>query len=266
MNKNKNYRKEFSHIFKNYSTKQNLGFTLLELLIAVSLSSIVMVVLVGGFYMISKNWQQQEKVLDQQIDNSLIRMELEKAILGAFPYTYTSTNNKKGIYFKGDETKVSFVSTMSPSYNNQLTIWSLISNNDGGLSIKVTSALTGDPDEVISKLISNKKEEATIVLEEYQIEFEYLQENKNDEKIWVKTWDASDKKLLPSAVRFQLKLIASEDTREMEHMIAFILATEHQKLNSSKKQNPFGILNSSKGDNAFTGNKPSKRTHPFRIK
>ncbi len=251
----------------NYiSPKKHLGFTLLELLIAVSLSSIVMVVLVGGFYMVSKNWQQQEKVLDQQIDNSLIRMELEKAILGAFPYSYTSANNKKSIYFKGDEAQVSFVSTMSPSYNNQLTIWSLISQNDGGLSIKVTSALTGDPSEILSKLISNNKEEATIVLEEYKIEFEYLEENKSGEKSWLKTWDASDQKLLPSAVRFQLKLIDNEDTREMEYIVAFILATEHQKLNSSKNRNPFSKLGSSQGNNPFAGNKPSKSTNPFSIK
>jgi general secretion pathway protein J len=251
------------YIIKNTSHKQNLGFTLLELLIAISLSSIVMVVLVGGFYMVSKNWQQQEKVHDQQIDNSLIRMELEKAILGAFPYSYTSTTNNKGIYFKGDEAKVSFVSTMSPSYNNQLTIWSLISQNDGGLSIKVMSALTGDPDEILAKLINNKKQEATIVLEEYKIEFEYLEETKSGEKNWIKTWDATDKKLLPSAVRFQLKLVDNEDSRETEQIIAFILATEEQKIKSSKNLNPFSQLKSSQGGNPFAGGQPSMGGKPF---
>ncbi|MFK5985581.1 MAG: prepilin-type N-terminal cleavage/methylation domain-containing protein [Pseudomonadota bacterium] len=217
----------------NAKPKKSRAFTLLELLIATSLSSIVMVVLVGGFFMVSKNWEAQDLVLDKAIDNSLIRLEIEKAILGAFPYTYTETNKKIQIYFKGNDREVSFVSTMSPSYNNQLTIWIFKTIADGGLSIQVTSALTGDPAEVIARILSSKlsENEPTEVLSEYQASFEYLEETKSGEKNWLRSWDAYEKKSLPLAVRIELELIDNEDQdKSVDRILAFILANTHQSI------------------------------------
>jgi len=215
---------------------KNQAFTLLELLIAASLSSIVMVVLVGGFFMVSKNWQAQDQVLDKAIDNSLIRLEIEKAIMGAFPYTFTyqEKSNKKHIYFKGSEQELSFVSTMSPSYNNQLTIWILKKIPSGGLSIQISSALTGNPSEVIGKLpISNKPTE---VLLDYKIAFEYLQTTEKQENSWVNDWDGEEKKILPRAVRINFTMIGEDTTDEkIERVFAFILANQHQTIKPAKK-------------------------------
>ncbi len=211
------------------------AFTLLELLIAISLSSIVMVVLVSGFYMVTKNWEAQEQMIDQQIDNSLIRLEIEKAILGAFPYTYVENRSKSRIFFKGDKHGVRFVSTMSPSYNNQLTIWVIKSLEDGGLSIQISSALTGDPEDIIARLSSSAKEqnEPTLVLQDYEVTFEYLQETQADEKNWIENWDAYDKQSLPLAVRIILELMDKEEDNEdkkTDEIIAFIPANKHQSI------------------------------------
>jgi general secretion pathway protein J len=217
--------------------RQCRAFTLLELLIAISLSSIVMVVLVGGFFMVTKNWQAQEQLLDKEIDNSLIRLEIEKAILGAFPYTYMENKNVKKIYFKGDEQSLSFVSTMSPAYDNQLTIWIIKSLNDGGLSIQVTSALTGDPDEVIAKLTSSVNNKPTEVLEDYDVIFEYLSESQSGERNWVKSWNGYDKQSLPLAVRIVLNLMDKEEEdkdKQTDEILAFILANEHQIIKPKK--------------------------------
>ncbi len=217
--------------------RQCRAFTLLELLIAISLSYSVMVVLVGGFFMVTKNWQAQEQLLDKEIDNSLIRLEIEKAILGAFPYTYMENKNVKKIYFKGDEQSLSFVSTMSPAYDNQLTIWIIKSLNDGGLSIQVTSALTGDPDEVIAKLTSSVNNKPTEVLEDYDVIFEYLSESQSGERNWVKSWNGYDKQSLPLAVRIVLNLMDKEEEdkdKQTDEILAFILANEHQIIKPKK--------------------------------
>jgi prepilin-type N-terminal cleavage/methylation domain-containing protein len=231
----KNTSIELKFRLKNYR-----AFTLLELLIASSLSSIVMVVLVGGFFMVSKNWQAQDELLDQAIDNSLIRLEIEKAILGAFPYTYTENEKKIHVYFKGSEHEMSFVSTMSPSYNNQLTIWVFKTIADGGISIQLSSALTGDPANVIKKLSlsKNSDNEATEVLLEYDAAFEYLKETASGEKNWTKNWDAYEEKILPMAVRINLKLIENDaNDKKMDRILAFILANQHQSI---KPQSAFG--------------------------
>ena len=239
------------------SIKSNKGFTLLELLIAVSLSSIVMVVLVGGFYLISKNWQAQDKRLDDAIDDSLIRMEIEKAILGAFPYTYKENTKQVRVFFQGNEHQLQFVSTMSPSYNNQLTIWSLSSKSDGGLSIQVTSALTGNPKEVLDKMTSaiDSKQNATHVLETYKVKFNYLKSdtsnNSNTEKIWVSSWDGAEAKSLPTAIRIELNL-KNSDSNESDEIIAFILANTHQT-----------IRGGSSSSNSITDARSTLKANPF---
>jgi len=226
-----------SFIQPKFKQKKYRAFTLLELLIATSLSSIVLVVLVGGFFMISKNWEAQDKLLDEAIDNSLIRLEIEKAISGAFPYTYKKNLKNIHIYFKGDEREMSFVSTMSPSYNNQLTIWILKKLPDSGLSIQVTSALTGDPAMVIEKLSSSTRSgnEPTEVLLDYQTSFEYLAKTPSGEKHWTKNWNAEEEKVLPLAVRINLRLIDdnSEDEK-IDRILALILANEHQTIKPKK--------------------------------
>jgi len=215
--------------------KQYQAFTLIELLIAISLSSIVMVVLVGGFFMVTKSWQAQEEILDKEIDNSLIRLEIEKAILGAFPYTYREKKNKQHVFFKGSEQSLNFISTLSPSYDNQLTLWTINSLIDGGLSIQVSSALTGNPEKIIEKLTSSSrsKEKATIVLEDYKATFEYLLTPHNNGENWIKHWNGSKKQSLPGAVRITLELMDKEEDdidKQTDEIIAFILANEHQTI------------------------------------
>ncbi|MFK5894179.1 MAG: prepilin-type N-terminal cleavage/methylation domain-containing protein [Pseudomonadota bacterium] len=222
--------------------RQYQAFTLLELLIAISLSTMVMIVLIGGFFMVTKNWEAQEQVIDNEIDNALIRLEIEKAILGAFPYTYMENKNKIRVFFKGEEQAVSFVSTMSPAYNNQLTIWVIKALVDGGLSIQVTSALTDDPDKIITKLTSSKqtKNEPTLVLQDYQAIFEYLFETRAGEKRWVKNWNGNERQSLPLAVHIILTLMDKEQKygdKKPDEILAFILANEHQTIKPKHRKN-----------------------------
>ncbi len=213
------------------------GFTLIELLIAISLSSIVMVVLVGGFYMVSKNWDAQDKMLDTKIDDSLIRLEIEKAIFGSFPYTYLDKNKKNNIFFKGSSQQLSFISTMSPSYNNQLSLWHMQVKNNGGLYIQVAAALTGDPGEIIEQLSASnqKSNKPTLVFEDFNVKFEFFTEDKQGVTLWEDKWDAVEKKLLPQAVA--IHLIPIDKKFEESHtitIVAIILANKHQTIKPLK--------------------------------
>jgi len=126
---------------------------------------------------------------------------------------------------------------MSPSYNNQLTIWILKKLPDSGLSIQVTSALTGDPAMVIEKLSSSTRSgnEPTEVLLDYRTSFEYLAKTPSGEKYWTKKWNAEEEKVLPLAVRINLRLIddSSEDEK-IDRILALILANEHQTIKPKK--------------------------------
>jgi len=207
--------------------RQISGFTLLEVLIAISLSAILMVVLSAGFSQITKRWEQQDGLLDQRLDESMILMELEKAILGAFPYTYQTKGFKRFIFFDGDSTSVRWISTMSPAYDNQAMIWWLEGKTGGGLKLQVTPALTGDPNEVLAAL----KTEPTEVLDTFKIRFEYLQLTKKKRKVWKKQWSGKEKQSLPIAMRISLEEISDgENPRKLE-LISMIPAYQHQHIN-----------------------------------
>jgi len=211
----------------NHRIRRLSGFTLLEVLIAISLSAILMVVLSAGFSQITKRWEQQDGLLDQRLDESMILMELEKAILGAFPYTYQSKGFKRFIFFDGDSSSVRLISTMSPAYDNQVMIWWLEAKPGGGLKLQVTPALTGDPNEVLEKL----KSEATEVLDGFKIRFEYLKLTKKKQKVWKKQWSGKEKQSLPIAMRISLEEISEDDNKRHLELISMIPAYQHQTIN-----------------------------------
>jgi len=217
---------------KPFST--HYAFTLVELLIAMSLSSIVMVVLVGGFYMVTKNWETQETLLDNKIDNAMIQLELEKAIMGSFPYTYQDSNSKQKIFFKGGREYVYFISTFSPSYDNKLTLWQMTASSDGaGVEILVSTALTGNPNKIIEQMKANQNEEnePTIVFEGMNAEFKFLTVTESGTKNWLNSWDATLKKSLPLAVKIHLKTAEKKDDDDKNlTLLAIILANEHQTI------------------------------------
>jgi len=212
---------------KKFHFKKCQGFTLLEVLIAISLSAVLMVVLSAGFYQITSRWEQRDKLLDQRLDDSMILMELEKAILGAFPYSYQNRRFKRFIFFEGKPDSIKWVSTMSPAYDNQAMIWWLEAKPNGGLALQVTPALTGSPKDVLKNLSS----EATEVLDTFKIHFEYLKIDKKQSMSWKKQWSGKKRQSLPYAVRISLQEISDEDEKRQLELVTMIPAYKHQTIN-----------------------------------
>lgn len=223
-----NIQRIFSHPRMNSSVgKRNHGFTLLEVLIAISLSAVLMVVLSAGFYQITNRWEAQDEILDKRLDESMILVELEKAILGAFPYTYQDKRFKRFIYFDGKRDSIRWISTMSPAYDNQSMIWWLQAKSEGGLALQVTPALTGDPDKVLDKI----KTEPTEVLDGFKIQFEYLKLDKKKNKTWKTRWDGKKRQSLPIAIRISLEEITDDEEKRQLEVVSMIPAYQHYTIN-----------------------------------
>lgn len=227
-----------------HQASRHNGFTLIELLMAVSLSSVVIVVLMGGFYIITNDWQKQDSVLENKIDDSLIHLEIERAILGTFPYSFTSKEEKQEIFYFGDSDSLTFVSTFSPAYNNQLTLWQIKSNQEGGLDIHALSAQTGDPKEILEEINSSQdeKDKPTQVFRDKKIQFSYLSEDKNGNRSWVNQWDAIEERLLPRAVKITLESFYEE--QPTIYLLAMIPAYQHQTIRpliNLKNKNPLRL-------------------------
>ena len=147
------------------------GFTLLEVLIALTLSALIMLMLAMGMNLVLNDWTRSSNRLEESIDKVLLLLQIERAIEGAFPYVYKDRDeNKKYIFFEGDEEKMSWVSTVSPGRESGLMAWQLLLNNEkSGLDIRITPAFASDPTESL-------EEQATTIsaLQDYKAYFEYL--------------------------------------------------------------------------------------------
>ena len=75
------------------------GFTLLELLLSLSLSTLVLVLLSNGMNQVVKRWSTEESQLEDKIDHSLVLLQIEQSIHASFPHQIESKQHKPTTYF-----------------------------------------------------------------------------------------------------------------------------------------------------------------------
>lgn len=202
------------------------GFTLLELLIALSLSAFIMLILSVGMHIVLKDWERTSHRLEDSLEMELILLQIERALEGAFPHTYLDQNeNRNFIFFEGEENQLSWVSTVSPGRQPGLTSWQLKADDEAGTEVRITSAFASNPSEHL------QESEPITTLEGFEAHFEYLyvDERIKEDNKWLEEWSAKKRQGLPHAVR--LRLAKAEYTLEI---IATIKAYRHEKFRPIK--------------------------------
>ncbi len=217
---------------------QQRGFTLIELIIALSLTAMVLGLLATGMNLLLRDWERNSDYLDDQLDASLAMLQIEQALIGAFPFSYQDEKSSSRFYlfFEGKKNSLAWVSTVGRGRESEQTIWQIKPHRgDKGIELARLPALIGDPNKRLKKL---KEKDRSILFEHYKLELSYLQPDRNPKKRqtsrekskWRDKWTAKKYQFLPSAVRLRL-LHKSEPDASLE-IIAPILANEH--LNTSR--------------------------------
>jgi len=211
---------------------KNTGFTLLELLIALTLSTMVILLLAMGMNIVLNEWERSGGRLESSLDKVLILLNIERALEGAYPHTYFDTDdNKRYIFFEGEEEGITWVSTVSPGRHPGLQIWQLSpSDKNDWVQIKVIPAFAGNPTERLEA-----EAESVTILEGYTATFEYLykDENLDDETEWLDKWSAKKLQSLPNAVRIKLEADGDTEAESLE-VIAAIQANKHEAIRPVK--------------------------------
>lgn len=204
------------------------GFTLLEVLLALSLSVLIIMILVVSMNIVVRDWERTSNRLEENLDSALSLLQIERAFEGAFPHTYWDRDeNKLYIFFEGDEEQVKWVSTVSPNRQPGLTAWQLSRSKEkeGGVEVRIVPAYASDPTE-------NLEEAKPItILEGYSVKFEYLyvEEHMKEDSRWEDKWSAEKLRGLPHAVRMHLKNKSDKHESDLE-MIALLAAHEHDAI------------------------------------
>lgn len=207
---------------RSFSRKCARGFTLLELMLSMALTALLLGLLSAGVYAVVNDWQDETAGLDETLDKALVVLQLERALLAAFPHTYVDNERlTRNIYFEGDEEALSFVSVVSPQHRTGLTAWRLQSAAEQGVLLALAPAYADNPDARLNAF------EPVVLLPGYRATFRYLLQRNTEEKEWLDEWRGTEQQSLPRAVHIVLTPLAA-DTREPElEIIAPIRSWQH---------------------------------------
>ncbi len=209
------------------------GFTLLELLISLTIVGVVLVIIFGALRIGSRAWEKGEADVEAQQREKVV-LALIKRQISSFCAREIGREDEDPYLFKGDERSMSFMSRMPavPAIRSGMVYvkYSINPTNEGKNELDLYEQ---DVLSVHSKGILEESDEAefhVLIPDAYHMEFEYLKrpEKGDASPEWQAIWDPASDTGFPLAVRitFQRK----EDTVPI-HIIAplFVEATDKKK-------------------------------------
>jgi general secretion pathway protein J len=196
--------------------KRQRGFTLLEIVIAMTLTAMLLGMLSAGLYSVVNDWKRETSSLDSGLDQALSVLQLDRALQAAFPHTYVDPERlARFVYFEGEEDRVRFVSTVSPQRESAMMAWQLTSSRDDGVQLTLTPAFSDNPNARLDELTP------VALLPHYTAELRYLVQKNSDTKEWLDKWDGSERQSLPIAVHIKFTPIDS-NSKDKEQVLEIV--------------------------------------------
>jgi general secretion pathway protein J len=207
-------------------TDKQAGFTLVEIILSLGLTALLLGLLSSGVYIVADDWNRNSDVLDKSLDQALAVLQIDRALHGAFPHSYTNFDTfGREIYFHGEDDYISFVSTVSPQRSPGLTVWEMYSVADEGVYLSLVPAFSDNPTQRLSE------SEPILVLENYTAEFSYLYQDLNENRLWIDEWLGEEQLSLPLAV--YVRFVPERDFEDMNEeleIVARIKNNQHRSL------------------------------------
>ena len=212
---------------KPLSKKPQYGFTLIEVLLALALTALLLTLLSTGMYVVARDWNDNTERLDTKLDESLAILQIEWALIAAFPHSFNSTETLlREVYFDGEDERLRWVSTVSPQRLPGLTAWSIDAVSSGatgeGIGVQTAPAFSDDPTARLDNV------EPRIILPGYDLEISYLREPNALTREWTDEWLGSEQGALPLAVHILFRATGAEG-RDYD-LIAPIKAWRHRSI------------------------------------
>ena len=207
----------------------NSGFTLVEVILALALTTLLLGLLSSGVFIVAGDWNRNADVLDESLDEALAVLQIERALHGAFPHSYTNMETlSRQLFFSGESDYLGWVSTVSPQRTPGLTAWELFNVEDEGVYLTLVPAFSDDPS------LRLQEAKPMLIFPDYQIEFSYLYEELGENRLWSEEWEAEELLSLPLAVYVRLEPY-DEDEEVLE-----VLARVRNNLHRSIQANTAG--------------------------
>lgn len=186
------------------------GFTLIEMLLAITIFSLVIGVIFSSFRLGSSAWDKGERDLEAYQKIRAVTGLMYRELRSCFPYTLTPGELDKHVKyyaFFGEPNSLKFVSSANLySTLHGLSYLEFWVKDGSGLMAGEDLALG---EELAERSLRDKNRSVLVDAAVKQIEFRYFDQKKKDEKgEWVQTWDPRtkvDRELrLPRAVEVRI--------------------------------------------------------------
>ncbi len=189
---------------KPYFFQRTLGFTLVEILIALTLFSFILVLIFSTLHSTSRSWQTGEKKIaandEQRLELAFIRKHISQAI----PLTRIDGKDNR-ILFKGESEAVHFISRL-PAHRGGggLYLVSLVvSEQDLRKGFSLMYQPVGPDIDAFDLLDSDKIKTVELIADIEAIEFSYFgRETIEDDPRWHEQWDIKDR--LPELITVEI--------------------------------------------------------------
>lgn len=206
------------------------GFTLIEIMLALALTTLLMGLLSSGVFIIAEDWNRNSDRLDQELDEALAILQIDRALQGAFPHSYTNEESlSRQLYFSGSDDRLRWVSTVSPQRAPGLTTWELYSVAGEGVYLRLAPAFSDHPGARL------ELSESQLILPAYSVSFRYLYAELDENKEWRDEWEGEEIASLPLAVyaRFEPQQRARGVASELLEIVAPVKANQHRSIRAN---------------------------------
>jgi general secretion pathway protein J len=204
--------------------RRTRGFTLLEVMIALTLSVMLLGLLTAGMRFIVDEWQDSNNPFETELDQSLILLQIEQALLGAFPHGYVDQETlEQNVFFLGDSESLTWVSTVSPQAKQELTAWHIHDDGRSGVMLRTTPAFADSPLERIDQATG------TPLFADSRMVLSYLTLDDAGRPEWLEEWNGAEHQELPMAVRLTLTDEGRSTVRDVE-LVVPILVRQHESI------------------------------------
>ncbi len=186
------------------------GFTLLELLISLTIVAVIVVIIFGALRIGIRAWEKGEKDLDMRQRQRIV-LDLIKRQLASISVSDVWGSDQQLVSLKGDDKSVEFVSRIPLTPGNRFgTVYVKYvvkqAKGDDREDLTFYERNVAAPDRNTGAGNRDEGDFTELISGMKSIVFEYLKDRPGEEaSLWQKSWDPAVDKGIPRAVRITLE-------------------------------------------------------------